>query len=127
MRLTGSNNAHGADIGLSRAPQFITAMVSIRFDPLWTRSRRHLLGVVTTVNTMVKTMSAHGLASCPELTHSKMWEQSTAYHPLGMRAIPDMQLFPIETTPLGALVDASREICPLFHGVELLLPNARPP
>src|SRR4029077_4458760 len=29
-------------------------------DPLRTRSRRHLLGVVTTVNIMVKTMPAHG-------------------------------------------------------------------
>src|SRR5215470_3942014 len=29
-------------------------------DPTWTRSRRHLLGVVITVNTMVKTMPAHG-------------------------------------------------------------------
>ena len=29
-------------------------------DPPWTRSRRHLLDVVITANTIVKTMPAHG-------------------------------------------------------------------
>jgi hypothetical protein len=43
------------------------------------RSRRHILGVVTTVNTMVKTMPAHGTASCPASMPPRMWGQGTAY------------------------------------------------
>src|SRR5262249_12982699 len=37
-------------------------------DPPQTRPRRHLPGVVITVNTMVKMMPAHGPASCPRRT-----------------------------------------------------------
>ena len=52
---------------------------SNHLDPPWTRRRQHLLGVVITVNTMVKTMSAHGAASCQALTPPGMWGQDTAY------------------------------------------------
>jgi hypothetical protein len=47
-------------------------------DPPRMRSRRRILGVVTTVNTMVKTKPAHGAASCPAPTPFKVWGQSTA-------------------------------------------------
>jgi hypothetical protein len=50
---------------LLRRPLAPTLDARNYLDPLRTRSRRHIFGVVITVNTMVKTMPAHGSASCP--------------------------------------------------------------
>jgi hypothetical protein len=56
---------------LLRRPLAPTLDARDHLDPPQTRSRRHILGVVTTVNTMVKTMPAHGPVSCPAPTPSK--------------------------------------------------------
>jgi hypothetical protein len=50
---------------LLRRPLAPTLDARNYLDPLRTRSRRHIFGVVITVNTTVKTMPAHGPASCP--------------------------------------------------------------
>src|SRR5689334_10418806 len=52
---------------LLRRPLAPTLDARDHLDPSWMRSRRHLLGVVTTVNTMVETMPAHGGHHAPRL------------------------------------------------------------
>src|SRR5262249_51781691 len=84
-------------------------------DPPQTRRHRHLLGVVTTVNIMVKTMAAHGPASCPWRTPRGTWGPATAYPRVGGRIGAIVQLCARLIarrigSKTGMLMDGSRRV-----------------